>query len=221
MTVAAAADLADLQTPLVQSFEKQAGIHVTVTLGASGILRQQIENGAPYDVFLSANEQYVRDLAARGVVDPASVRIYALGRLGLWSRDSRFRDVSQLQRPDLVHLAIANPEHAPYGAAARDFLQRRGIWDAVRSRVVYGENVRQALQFAETGNADAVITAWSLLVGKPDAVLLPPDHAPIRQALGIVASSVHKDSAREFERFLFGPEGRKLLIEHGLMPAQE
>src|SRR5579884_3270567 len=155
LTVAAAADLSCLEPGLVNAFEQQAGVHITVTLGASGILRQQIENGAPYDVFLSANEQYVRDLAAAGVIDPSSVRIYALGRLGLWSRDSRFRDVSQLQRPDLVHLAIANPEHAPYGAAARDFLQRRGIWDAVRSRVVYGENVRQALQFAETGNADA------------------------------------------------------------------
>jgi molybdate transport system substrate-binding protein len=212
LTVAAAADLSDL-APLLGP---ASGIPLTLTLGASGILRQQIKNGAPYDVFLSANERYVRELASSGIIDPASVRVYARGRLALWSRDGRFRDVSELTRPELTHLAIANPEHAPYGTAARQFLERRGIWGALSGRVVYAENVRQALQFAETGNADAVVTAWSLLIGRRDAVLLPEEHAPIRQAAGIVKASKQQAAARRLEDFLFSPAGQKLLQDHGL-----
>src|SRR5579884_1038410 len=109
LTVAAAADLSSLEPGLVKLFEQQTGISVAVTLGASGILRQQIENGAPYDVFLSANEQYVRGLASAGLIDPASVRIYAEGRLGLWSRDGRFRSVGDLRQTNLRQLAIADP----------------------------------------------------------------------------------------------------------------
>lgn len=220
LTVAAAADLASLEPPLAAAFQQQTGIHLTVTLGASGILSQQIASGAPYDVFLSANEQYVRDLAAAGQIVPASVRVYAFGRLGLWSRDGRFRDLTELTAPALTHLAIPNPEHAPYGVAARDLLRRRGLWDTLQSRIVYGENVRQTLQYAETGNADAVITAWSLLVDHKGAVLLPADHAPISQAAGIVAASKQQDAARRFITFLRSPAGAKLLLDHGLTPAK-
>jgi len=220
LTVAAAADLSSLAPELTAEFQKKTEIHLTITLGASGILEQQIAHGAPYDVFLSANEQYIRDLAADGQIVPASVRVYAFGRLGLWSADGRFRDVSELTGPALKHLAIPNPEHAPYGVAARDFLRRKGLWDALQSRIVYGENVRQTLQYAETGNADAVITAWSLLVLKKAAVELPADHAPITQAVGIVSASKQQEAAGKLIQFLLGPEGAKLLRDHGLMPAR-
>jgi len=220
LTVAAAADLASLAPELSAAFERQTGIHLTVSLGASGILEQQIAHGAPFDVFLSANQQYIRDLAANGQIVPASVRVYAFGRLGLWSADGRFEDVGELTGPALKHLAIPNPEHAPYGVAARDFLRRRGLWDALERRIVYGENVRQTLQYAETGNADAVITAWSLLVQKKGAVELPADHAPISQAVGIVSASKQQEAAQKFIQFLLGPEGAKLLRDHGLAPAR-
>ncbi|MGH9612965.1 MAG: molybdate ABC transporter substrate-binding protein [Bryobacteraceae bacterium] len=214
--IAAAADLESLQTDVTAAFQKQTGAGLKFTIGASGILEKQIENGAPYDVFLSANEQYVKDLAASGAIDPATVRTYAYGRLGLWSRDGKIRDIHQLLGKDVRNVAIANPEHAPYGAAAREFLTRQGLWKQLQPKIVYGENVRETLQYAESGNVDATITSWSLLVNKRDAVLLPADHAPIAQAAGVVATSKQKTLARQFLDFLGSTEGRKILERHGL-----
>ena len=216
--IAAAADLESLQTDVTAAFQKQSGAGLKFTIGASGILEKQIENGAPYDVFLSANEQYVKDLAASGAIDPATVRTYAYGRLGLWSRDGRIRDVRQLLEKSVRNVAIANPEHAPYGAAAREFLTRQGLWKQLQPKIIYGENVRETLQYAESGNVDAAITSWSLLVSKKDAVLLPADHAPIAQAAGVVATSKQKALARQFLDFLGSPAGRAILERHGLAP---
>ncbi len=191
-----------------------------MTLGASGMLARQIEAGAPYDVFLSANERYVNELAASGRLEPASVRLYAFGRLGLWSRDGRIRDVRELTAATVQRVAIANPAHAPYGAAAQDFLERLSLWKALQPKIVYGENVRETLEFAESGNADAAITAWSLVFDRPGAVLLPDHHAPIRQAGGIVKGTSQPDAARRFMEFLVGRDGQALLAAHGLKPAK-
>ena len=218
--IAAAADLESLQTDVTAAFRKQTGADLKFTIGASGILEKQIENGAPYDVFLSANEQYIKDLAANGAVDPATVRTYAYGRLGLWSRDGKIRDVRQLLEKTVRNVAIANPEHAPYGAAAREFLTRQELWNALQPKIVYGENVRETLQYAESGNVDAVITSWSLLVNKKDAVLLPADHAPIAQAAAVVTTSKQKALARQFLDFLGSAAGRAILERHGLSPGR-
>ncbi len=191
-----------------------------MTLGASGMLAKQIEAGAPYDVFLSANERYVTELAASGRLEPASVRLYAFGRLGLWSRDGKIHDVRELTAASVQHVAIANPAHAPYGAAAQDFLERLHLWKALQPKIVYGENVRETLEFAESGNADAAITAWSLLFDHQGAVLLPEDHTPIRQAGGIVKGTSQPDAARRFMEFLVGPYGQALLAAHGLKQAK-
>ena len=182
------------------------------------MLARQIENGAPFDVFLSANQQYVKELADAGVILPDSVRDYAKGRLGLWStgRRLRFEDLGKIA---ITHLAIPNPAHAPYGVAARQALERRGLWNALQSKVVYGENVRQTLQFAESGNADACITAWSLVLNQ-GGILLPENwHDPIRQTGGVVARSRKLPLARKFLDLLATPEGRKLLEKFGLTPA--
>ena len=112
-------------------------------------------------------------------------------------------------------LALANPAHAPYGAAAREFLERRGLWKAVEPKVVYGENVRQALQFAESGNADAAITAWSLVFDRGGVLLPDRDHAPIRQAGGVVTGRPHVAEARRFLEYLASPAARKILEAHG------
>ena len=214
--IAAAADLESLQTDVTAAFQKRTGAGLKFTIGASGILEKQIENGAPYDVFLSANEQYVKDLAASGAIDPATVRTYAYGRLGLWSRDGKIRDIHQLLGKEVRNVAIANPEHAPYGAAAREFLTRQGLWKPLQPKIVYGENVRETLQYAQSGNVDATITSWSLLVSEKDAVLLPADHAPIAQAAGVVAISKQAALARQFLDFLGSAAGRAILERHGL-----
>src|SRR5487761_2700057 len=179
LLIAAASDLA----PIAPKLEKAYPEKIRFTLGSSGLLKQQIENGAPFDVFLSANESYVRDLAAAGLV--TDVTVYAIGRLALWS---------------------------PNGVAAKEALEARGLWKAVEPKIVYGENVRQALQFAESGNVEAVIASWTLLIGK--GTLLPAEwHKPIRQTGAILKSSAQGEAARRFLKFLIGPEAQKILID--------
>ncbi len=213
LIVAAASDLA----PLASSFEK-AFPGVKFTTASSGSLARQIENGAPYDVFLSASEQYVRDLAGKGFLDPKSVTIYATGRLGLWSADGSVRSIDDLLKPAIKQIAIPNPEFAPYGVAAKQALERRGLWKKIESKIVYGENVRQALQFGESHNADAVITSWSLLKDH-GAVMLPAEwHDPIRQAGAVVKKSAQAQSGRRFLEFLGSAGGRRILQSSGLFP---
>jgi molybdate transport system substrate-binding protein len=199
----------------VKSFREVSGQRVRFTLGASGMLARQIEQGAPYDVFLSANERFVDELLKAGRLEAGSVRVYALGRLGLWSKSGAIREVDQLRGAGVLHVALANPAHAPYGAAAKEFFERRGLWTALERKIVYGENVRQALQFAESGNAEAVITAWSLVFDR-GGVLLPGDeHAPIRQSGGVVARRPQPAAARRFLEFLGSERGRRILETHG------
>ena len=211
LIVAAASDLAPFTPALEKAF---TGAKIRFTIGSSGSLARQIENGAPFDVFLSASEQYVKDLAAKGYIDPATVTVYATGRLGVWSADGSVRSLDDLIKPGVKHVAIPNPEFAPYGVAARKALETRGLWKSIEPRIVYGENVRQALQFAESRNADGVITSWTLL--KDRGVLVPAEwHDPIRQAGGVVKGSSQPEIARAFLRFLSG-DGRKILEAGGL-----
>jgi len=220
LLVAAAADLAGAETPLTQAFAKAGGAHVKFVLGASGMLARQIEQGAPYDVFLSANEQFVADLVKGGRLAQDSVRVYALGRLGLWSKDGTVKALADLRSARVLHVAIANPAHAPYGAAAREMLERAGLWKEMEHKVVYGENVRQALQFAESGNADAAITAWSLLFDRGGVLLPDTSHAPIRQAGGVVTGRPNAPAARKFLEFLSSGEGQRILQARGFGAAK-
>jgi molybdate transport system substrate-binding protein len=215
LLIAAAADLSGVQEPLARGFERATGQKARFTLGASGMLTRQIEQGAPYDVFLSANEAFVADLVKSGRLAPDSVRVYAYGRLGLWSKDGAVKTLADLRNPRVLHLAMANPAHAPYGVAAREMFERLGLWKELEPKVVYGENVRQALEYAESGNADAVITAWSLLFDRGGVLLPDSNHAQIRQAGGVVAGRPHAAAARRFLDYLASPEGRRILTTHG------
>ena len=216
LLVAAASDLAELQQPLAQAFRRATGLEVRFTTGSSGMLARQIENGAPFDVYLSANEQFVRDLAARGQILPSSVTLYARGRLGLWSQPPALRDLDGLKASRIRRIAIANPAHAPYGLAAQQALEKAGLWTALKDKVVFGENVRQAWEFASSGNADAVITSWTLVHDRGGLLLPETLHAPIRQAGGIVASSPNPTAAHRFLDFLRTPEARAIFARHGL-----
>ncbi|HEY1207342.1 MAG: molybdate ABC transporter substrate-binding protein [Bryobacteraceae bacterium] len=216
LLVAAAADLTGIEQPVTEMFRSITGRKAKFVLGASGLLARQIEQGAPYDVFLSANERFVADLAKSGRLVPASVRVYAYGRLGLWSRDGSLTRLEQLRDRRIVHLAMANPASAPYGAAAKELLESAGLWPAIETKVVYGENVRQALQFAESGNADAAITAWSLVFDRGGILLPDSGHKPIRQAGGVVAGRPNEAAAQRFLDLLASGEGRKILAAHGL-----
>jgi molybdate transport system substrate-binding protein len=222
LTVAAAADMASAEAALSSSFHKSyPPDSVRFVFAASGALAQQISNGAPYDLFLSANESFVDQLAVSRKILPDSIRVYALGELGILWRDTKLHEFSDLKQDWVRFVAVANPRLAPYGAAAQQSLEHESLWDSLRSKIVFGENVRQALQLFDSGNADVVLTSYSLMAGRPGAAVVPADwHNPIRQKAGIIAASQNIDVARLFLAFLRSPEGSRILAAHGLKPVK-
>jgi molybdate transport system substrate-binding protein len=221
LTVAAASDLTDLEPALAQQFERtNPALHVRVRFvtAASALLSEQIQNGAPYDVFLSANAQFVDRLGSSGKVIRESIRAYAVGRVGvLWS-DGKRHDVKDLAQNWVRFVALPNPKLAPYGSAAVQALEHAGTWKEIQPKVVYGENVRQALELFDSGNADAVLTSASLLQGK-NFDLVPADwHAPIVQKVGIVAATREPGAADQFLKFLLSPAGQAVFAQFGFGP---
>ena len=215
---AAAASLAPLKDDLASEFQRVSGHQVRFVFHSSGMLARQIANGAPYDVYLSANQRYVRQLLDSGDLLPETLRLYAYGRLGLWAPEGGVRTLEDLAAPAVRRLAMPNPAHAPYGVAARQALKRRGLWERLKPKIVLGENVRQAFQYAESGNVDAVLTAWTF-VARRGAVLVPEKwHEPIRQTGAVVSRSARREAAERFLGFLLGEEGRRILEKHGLFP---
>jgi molybdate transport system substrate-binding protein len=218
LTVAAASDLIPVQPALQNA---QPNLRIRFVNAASSVLSQQIDNGAPYDVFLSANAQFVDRLASNGKLRPDSVRTYATGRVAILWKDRKSHPVSDLTQNWVRFVALANPRLAPYGAAAQQALQHAGLWPTIKSKIVYGENVRQALQLFDSGNADVVLTALSLVEDrKPD--LIPADwHAPIVQKAGVVSESKNQADADSFLQFLISPAGQAVFAKFGFGPASK
>lgn len=228
LTVYAAADLAFAFAEIVPLFEQATGARVTLVLGSTGNLARQIEHGAPADVFFAANVALVDDLRARGAVIPDTQVLYARGRLVLAAAKSagvRLTELKDLLRPEVRRVAIANPEHAPYGQAAKEALEASGLWEQVRPKLVYGETVRHTLQFLQSGAVEAGIVARSL-ADVPEIVYTPIDpglHRPLDQAAAVTARSARPDLGRAFIRFVTGPRGRPILERRGFIvpgPAQ-
>jgi molybdate transport system substrate-binding protein len=219
ITVAAASDLRFAFEDLGERFTAETGIEVTFSFGSSGQLREQIINGAPFDVFASANVEFVDAVidAGRGVADTKAD--YGIGRIALWSPPgvelpSRVEDLSDAR---YRRIAIANPTHAPYGAAAEQALASAGVLDEVRGRLVFGENISDTLRIARSGNADVGIVALSLVITGDDPYVLVDEalHAPLRQALVVTATGQRGDDARELTGFLAGPTGREVMVRYG------
>ena len=225
LRVAAAANLQKVFTEaLLPAFTKKTSIAVTPTFGATGALATQIENGAPIDVFVSADTVTVQKLAAERAVVAASVHPYAIGRLVLWSSAQAVhhpQSIQDLVDPAYAKIAIANPKTAPYGLAAEQAFTRSGIAPRITSRVVQAENIGQALQFAQSRNADVCLTALSLVIGdKTDPYVIVPDglHDPITQSLGLVRTSTQTTQALEFIDFLTGKDAAKIWKRYGYEP---
>lgn len=227
LTVSAASDLTLAFREVGERFEGKTGIPVVFNFGSTGQLAQQIERGAPVDVFAAANAVYVEELEHLGLIIPETRSLYARGRITLWTRADvpvRVERVQDLARPEIRRVAIANPDHAPYGIAARQALQSAGLWDAVRPKLVLAENVSQTLQYADTGNVDVAITALSLSIGTDGRWELVPEdlHAPIDQALAVVNATRREREARLFAAFVSGPEGRPIMRRYGFtLPEEE
>lgn len=228
-TVAAAADLSAALPEIARAFRRSAGVEVKLTFGSSGAFTQQIQNGAPFELFLSADEAYVRRLQAAGRTEGPGA-LYAVGRIGLFvprgsplKADPSLNDLGQAAGDGrLSRLAIANPEHAPYGRAARQALQSAGVWEAAKSRLALGENVAQATQFATSGSAQAGIIPLSLALTSSVRsagafVLIPADrHQPLRQRMVLLKGA--GPAAQRFYGFLQGPEARAILQRYGFAP---
>jgi len=226
LTIGAASDLQFALEEMASLFLREKGVKLDLSIGSSGNLATQIENGAPIDVFMSANEDYVARLQQEGLIIDNTRQVYAYGYLALATNRNAGMDTKTLEdllRPDLKHVAIANPDHAPYGTAARQALERAGIWDQVRPKLVYGENIRQTLQFVQTGNAEAGIIAMSI-VQVPEVTYVPVDtrfYDPLRQTLAVSRKTDHEAEAREFIAFVNGSEGRSLLNKYGFVLPDE
>jgi len=228
ITVAAAADLNYALKDLAARFEQKTGNKVMLSFGSSGNLFSQIQGGAPYDLFFSADEQYPQKLAAAGLMDSASLRSYAVGHLVLWVPNAGGLNPQELKmdlllQPSVKHIAIANPRHAPYGRAAMVALEHYGLKDKLASKLVFGENVSQAAQFVQSGNAQAGLVALSLAMSpamkaKGKYWELPPDAYPeLRQTGGIVSSSKRKLAAQAFLSYVTSPEGETVLEQYGFV----
>jgi molybdate transport system substrate-binding protein len=228
LRIAAAADLQLALPELARRFERATGVEVLPTFGSSGNLATQIENGAPFDVFLSADVEYPRRLAERNLADRNAVVTYARGRIVLWTRrdsgvDLRF-GLKGLSAPTIHRVAIANPEHAPYGRAAVAALRHEGVYETVRDRFVLGENISQTAQFARSGNAEVAIIALSLAIGPALSEVgyyleIPSGfHPPIEQGAVWLSRSPHAAAGRRFVDFLQQPESVAYLSTMGFEP---
>ncbi|HJT65624.1 MAG TPA: molybdate ABC transporter substrate-binding protein [Pyrinomonadaceae bacterium] len=220
ITVAAASDLTNAFEELGREFEAANKIKVVFVFGSTGLLTRQIENGAPMDLFAAASVSYIDQLAQKGLIVPGTKQVYARGRITLWTTaDSplQIETVADLTRPEVKRIAIANPDHAPYGLAAQQALQSAGVWETVKPKLVYGDNIRQTLQYAETGNVDVAIVALSLSQESKGRWTLIPEqlHQPIDQALAVIKTTHNEAAARAFASFVNGPKGREILRKYG------
>ena len=230
--MAAAADMSAALPELVAAYAKKTGQAVKLSFGSSGNLTNQIRNGAPFDVFFSADEQYPQQLITEGLASKDTLYRYAIGRLVLWVPNNSPLDLSKvgmqaLLDPSVKKISIANPATAPYGRAAESALRHFGIYDQVSTRLVLGENVSQAAQFVESGNAQAGLIALShalapALKDKGRYWTVPLDAYPtLNQAAVVLARSKQQDAARRFLEYLRSPEATSLLTSYGFsLPAR-
>jgi molybdate transport system substrate-binding protein len=223
--VAAAADLQFALKDIARQYEHQTGRKVEITFGSSGNFFAQIQNGAPFDIFFSADIDYPNRLQQANLTERNTLLKYASGQMVIWIPAASKIDLpaqkwNTLLDPSIQKIAVANPEHAPYGRAAIDALKHAGVYDKVRSKLVYGENISQAAQFVQSGNAQAGIIALSLAVSPAmksgQRWGVPPDqYAPLEQAAVILKSARDKDAARAFLKFVASDDGQRILGSYG------
>jgi molybdate transport system substrate-binding protein len=231
ISVAAASDLVYAINEIAGNFEKATGCTVRVSAGSSGNFFSQIENGAPFDIFFSADIEYPKKLESEGLATAGSTYLYAVGKIALWVRSDSRLDVSRgfevLRDPSIQKLSIANPQHAPYGRAAEQALRGAGVYDAVKDRLVLGENISQAAQFVESGNAEVGVLALSLVLSPPlkDKGRLwniPENlYSPIRQGAVVLSGSKNPQGAQQFLAYIKSPAIASLLERYGFTVPRE
>ncbi|MGH8720727.1 MAG: molybdate ABC transporter substrate-binding protein [Burkholderiales bacterium] len=221
--VAVAANFAAPVRALAAAFEKRSGHRLVLSTGSTGKLYAQVRNGAPFDAFLSADAQTPARLESEALAVSGQSFTYALGKLVLWSPAAALVDArgDVLRQGAFKRLAIANPRLAPYGTAAREAMEKLGVWHALKERLVLGENIAQAFQFVHSGNVELGFVAYSQIrePGRTTAGsywLVPQAlYAPIRQDAALLARGAGNAAARQFLGFLRGAQARELIRNHG------
>lgn len=222
LRVAAAADLTLAFQEIGKNFEKLNGTKVDFIFGSTGTLAQQIENGAPFDIFAAANIKFVDELKNQGLIIPETQQLYAQGRIGLATKATgslQVKELKDLLKPEIKKIAIANPEHAPYGMGAQQAIEKAGLWEQVKGKMVYGKNIQDTLTLIITGNADTGIIARS--IAKKDEVnfnLINADmHKPLNQSMAVITKTRQEPLARKFVEYVSSPEGRKVMKKYGFV----
>src|SRR6188508_301569 len=225
IAIAAASDLNFAIKDVIAEYEKATGHHVKLSLGSSGNFYAQIQNGAPFDLYFSADIGYPKKLEEAGLIVPGSVYRYAVGRIVLWTNHASRRDVSKgmdvLRDPAVKKIAIANPKHAPYGRAAVAAMQHFKVYDEAKDRLVLGENISQAAQFIESGACDVGVIALSLALAPTMKAAgtyweIPSDaHPPLEQGAAILKSSKQQETAKQFVEFMRGTQGQEIMKRYG------
>ena len=225
ITIAAASNLNFAFRDVATEYEKASGNQVRLTFGSSGNFYAQIQNGAPFDLFFSADVEYPQKLEEAGLTVPGSLYQYAIGRIVLWTgHESRIdvaKGIEALREPTVKKVAIANPKHAPYGRAAVAAMEYFKVYDQVKDKLVLGENISQAAQFIESGACDIGIIALSLAVtpamkSKGMYWEIPAEaHLPLEQSVVILKSSKQQESAKQFLVFLNGVQGQEIMKRNG------
>ncbi len=227
LTVSAAADLSHALPEIGTLWEQETGNKVVFNLGSTGQLAQQIERGAPVDVFAAANRSFVEQLDDAGLVFSDTTALYGIGRLTLWQREDSpvvVKELKDLLKAEVQRVAIANPDHAPYGVAAREVLQSAGLWEALQPKLVLAENVKQTQQYAETGNVDVALVALSISLGQSGQWTVIPAslHQPLEQMLAVPKAAPHPEAARNFAAFINGAQGRLIMQKYGfILPGED
>lgn len=221
--ILAASDLQYALPEIAKAYEAATGRKVTISLGSTGTFASQIENGAPADLFFAADQSFIEQLQGKGFVRDVSRQIYAVGRIVLVSAKgvpAAPQTLADLLKPEYKKVAIANPEHAPYGRAARSALQAQGLWDQVQPKLVLGENISQTFQLAQTGNVDAAIVALSVALGIPGTPYTLIDdklHPALTQEAAVLKGSKQPEVAADFLAYVNGPAGRVIMKKYGFV----
>lgn len=226
ITVAAAADLKFAMDEVAGEFRKaHPKEEVEIIYGSSGKSHTQIQQGAPYDLYFSADIAFPKELIEQGLAASSQVIPYALGRIVLWSAnmDASKMTLTSLAEAGITRIATANPKHAPYGKRAEEALRAANLWPTVESKMIYGENISQAAQFVQTGNAQVGVLALSLAVSpelssKGGYYLIPDKlHEPLEQGFIILKRAEHNDLARQFADYMNTPPARAIMTRYGFV----
>jgi len=217
--VAAAANLRFAFAEIGELFEEEFDCKVIFQFGSTGNLAQQIINGAPVDVFAPASENFINELISTGDIIEETKSLYAIGRIILITKDNlnvELKKIEDLKLEEFNSIAIANPNHAPYGLAAKEALESIKLWDVIENKVVYGENISQTMQFVQTGNASAGITALSLVDREAEYILIDDElHNPLNQMIGVVSHTNSQELAKLFIDFIKSAKAETVFIKYG------